>query len=220
MYIVFRSFHRRHTIKNCVWDELKRYVRYNTDEENFNKLKTRFFLRLRNRGFRKYVLAKLFQHVTYSLRNKLLSTELPPPNACRPLTIQKAEKRIFLEGKAAFALSQEDEATFGPPTSLLNTTNKILSNNTIAQENSMRPGHHLGTTSTKGSETFKLPVSFILKILQGKCCIFLQFEFISLFRIPTEAKDKAEMLFSPPGLYAKNRKVNGLFIKEICSKVC
>ena len=66
MYIPFRSFHQRHTIKNFVWGELKRYVRYNTEEKNFKKLRTRFFLCLRNCGFKKYVLSKLFRHVTYS----------------------------------------------------------------------------------------------------------------------------------------------------------
>ena len=82
MYIPFRSFHQRHTIKNFVWGELKRYVRFNTEEKIFKKLKTRFFLNLHNRGFRKFVLTELFQHVTYSQRNKLLNTELPLPNVC------------------------------------------------------------------------------------------------------------------------------------------
>jgi len=33
MYIPYRSFHQRHTIKNYVWGELRRYVRYNTEEK-------------------------------------------------------------------------------------------------------------------------------------------------------------------------------------------
>ena len=60
MYIPYHSFHQRHTIKNYVWGELRRYEHYNTEEKNFKKLKVRFFLRLRNRGFRKYMLSKLF----------------------------------------------------------------------------------------------------------------------------------------------------------------
>ena len=51
MYIPYWPFHQRHTIKNYVWGELKHYVCYNTEEKNFKKLKTDFFLRLRNRGF-------------------------------------------------------------------------------------------------------------------------------------------------------------------------
>ena len=110
MYIPYRSFHQRHTIKNYVWGELKHYVRYNTEEKNFKKLRTRFYLRLRNRGFKKYVLTKLFQHITYSQRNKLLNTEIPlPPDVCQPLTLQEAERRIVQEGETAFALSQEGE---------------------------------------------------------------------------------------------------------------
>ena len=43
MYIPFRSFHQRHTIKNFVWGELKRYVRYNTEEKNYKKLRRASF---------------------------------------------------------------------------------------------------------------------------------------------------------------------------------
>ena len=95
-----------HTIKNFVWGELKRYVRYNTEEKFFKKLRTRFFLCLRNRGFKKHALSKLFRHVTYSQRNKLLNTELPLPNVCQPLTVQEAERRILPEGEETFSLSQ------------------------------------------------------------------------------------------------------------------
>ena len=35
VYIPYRSFHQRHSIKNYVWGELKRDVRYNTEEKNF-----------------------------------------------------------------------------------------------------------------------------------------------------------------------------------------
>ena len=37
MYIPYRSFHQRHTIKNYVWGELKHYVRYNTEEKKLQK---------------------------------------------------------------------------------------------------------------------------------------------------------------------------------------
>ena len=32
-YIPYQSFHQKHSIKNYVWGELKRYVRYNTEEK-------------------------------------------------------------------------------------------------------------------------------------------------------------------------------------------
>ena len=41
MYIPYNP---RHTIKNDVTDELKRYVRVNTEELNFLKIKNSFFL--------------------------------------------------------------------------------------------------------------------------------------------------------------------------------
>ena len=72
MYIPYRSFHQRHTVKNYVWGELKCYVRNNTEEKKFKKLKTQFFLSLRNCGFKKYVLTKLFQNIkTCPLFNKM-----------------------------------------------------------------------------------------------------------------------------------------------------
>ena len=164
MYIPFRSFHQRHTIKNFVWGELKRYVRYNTEEKNFKKLRTRFFLRLRNRGFKKYILSKLFRHVTYSQRNKLLNTELPLPDVCQPLTCQEAERRIMLEGEETFSLSQGDEATSSPPditrSRILNATNNSSNNNTIARGNMRTPGHHLGTASTEGWNTLRQAICF------------------------------------------------------------
>ena len=53
MFIPFKSAHPRHTIKNYILGELKRYVRINTEEFNFLKIRNKFFLRLRNRGFKK-----------------------------------------------------------------------------------------------------------------------------------------------------------------------
>ena len=151
MYIPYRSFHQRHTIKNYVWGKLKRYVRYNMEEKNFKKLKTRFYLRLRNRGFKKYVLTKLFQHITYSQRNKLLNTEIPlPPDVCQPLTLQEAERRIVQEGETAFALSQEGEQPRILPVPIPAIThNKVVlfRNNEINTEETSR---HLRNTSTEG----------------------------------------------------------------------
>ena len=79
MYIPYRSFHQKHSINNYVWGKLKRYVRYNTEEQNFRKLKTRFFVRLRNRGLRKCVLMKLFSKITYAQRNELLKIDYVSP---------------------------------------------------------------------------------------------------------------------------------------------
>ena len=79
----FVSFHQQHTIKNIVWGE--HYVRYNLEEKIFKKLRSQLLLILRNNGIKKYIHTKLFQHVTYSQRDKVLNTELPLPNVCEPL---------------------------------------------------------------------------------------------------------------------------------------
>ena len=80
MYIPYKSAHPRHTIKNYVIGELKRYVRINTEELNFLKIKNKFFLRMRNRGFKKNKLSHWFSEVKYSTRAKFLCDNLE--NTC------------------------------------------------------------------------------------------------------------------------------------------
>ena len=60
MYIPSKSGHVTHTIKNYVLGELKRYIRYNSLKLTFLKIRTKFFSRLRNRGFKKVWLRKHF----------------------------------------------------------------------------------------------------------------------------------------------------------------
>ena len=108
MYIPYRSFHQKQTIKNYVWGELRRYVRYNTEEKNFKKLRIQFFLRLRNRGFKKYLLRKLFSKITYVQRNKLLNSKVLFSNICAPVTYQEAERSLLRDGEELFAQLQGD----------------------------------------------------------------------------------------------------------------
>jgi len=157
------------------------------------------------------VLFKLFQHVTYSQRNKLLNTEISLPNVCQPLTLQEAERKIVQEGEAAFAFSQEGEAPRILPELLPTATNNkviLFRNNTATQGNMEETSRHLGIISTEGLGAFRhafwlFHIKNIAKIFANT---FLQNGFISLSRIPTE--DKAEMLFGPPGLYAKSKEVD------------
>ena len=134
MYIPYRSFHQKQTIKNYVWGELRRYVRYNTEEKNFKKLRMRFFLRLRNRGFKKYLLNNLFSKITYAERNKLLSSEVPFSNICEPVTYQEAERSLLRDGEELFAQSQGDGATYAPPTSALPTLSTLSTLNTLTTQ--------------------------------------------------------------------------------------
>ena len=71
-YIPQKSNHRKHTIKNYVLNELKRYIKFNSNKLGFLRLRNKFFDRLRNLGFRKYGLSKLFAACSYSSRSKLL----------------------------------------------------------------------------------------------------------------------------------------------------
>ena len=80
MYIPFKSAHPRHTIKNYILGELKRYVRINMDELNFLKIRNSFFLRMRNRGFNKHKLSLWFSEIKYFSRAKYLGAN--PGNIC------------------------------------------------------------------------------------------------------------------------------------------
>ena len=71
-YIPQKSNHRKHTIKNYVLNELKRYIKFNSNKLGFLRLQNKFFNSLKNRGFRKYGLSKLFATCSYSSRSKLL----------------------------------------------------------------------------------------------------------------------------------------------------
>ena len=64
LYIPYKSAHPRHTIKNYVIGELKRYVRVNTEELNFLKIKNRFFLRMLTAGSRKISYHTGFQKLS------------------------------------------------------------------------------------------------------------------------------------------------------------
>ena len=52
MYIPAKSGHAKHTIKNFIRGELKRYVRCNSIKRNYFKIRNKFFLRLRKRGYK------------------------------------------------------------------------------------------------------------------------------------------------------------------------
>ena len=73
MYIPQKSGRASHTIKNYVLGELKRYIRYNSLKLSFLKIRTKFFSRLRNRGFKKAWLRKHFATLKYEDREKLMA---------------------------------------------------------------------------------------------------------------------------------------------------
>ena len=82
-------------------------------------------MRLRNRGFMKYVIMKLFSKITHAQRNELLKTDTPFSNICELITFQEAERRLIWDGETVFALSQgkdADEASSVPRPQTSTTT--------------------------------------------------------------------------------------------------
>ena len=73
MYIPAKSGHQKHTINNFILGELRRYVRFNTLKRNFTKIKCKFFQRLRNCGYAKKFLLRLFSKVKFGCKNELLA---------------------------------------------------------------------------------------------------------------------------------------------------
>ena len=82
MYIPQKSGHVTHTIKNYILGELKRYIRYNSLKLTFLKIRTKFFSRLRNRGFKKVWLKKQFSKLKYENREMLMNR--PDSDCSRP----------------------------------------------------------------------------------------------------------------------------------------
>ena len=171
MYIPYRSYHQRHTIKNYVWGELRRYVRYNTEEKNFKKLRVRFFLRLRNRGFRKYTLKKLFSKITYAQRNELLKKDTPLSNAIYSVTLQEAEKRVILDGERMWAASQEETEAVETTAGLAHSNSTNNNNNITNQDSMAEISRHSRVLSPEGwNLVFSPPLFSHQKYLQNNFC--------------------------------------------------
>ena len=101
MYIPAKSGHAKHTVKNFITSELKRYVRYNTVKSSFCKIRNKFYARLRNRGYEKIKLKRLFLRVKYGDRMKLLS-----------ISSENIDFREIRETEVESKLIQESECLF------------------------------------------------------------------------------------------------------------
>ena len=104
-YIPQKSGHISHTIKNYVLGELKRYIRYNSLKLTFLKIRTKFFSRLRNRGFKKVWLRKQFATLKYEDREKLMSEKESDSSfsnsACQTLLEKEAESLKVMRSRWA-----------------------------------------------------------------------------------------------------------------------
>ena len=101
LYIPAKSGHAQHTVKNFITSELKRYVRYNTVKSSFCKIRNKFYIRLRNRGYEKVKLKRLFLQVKYGDRMKLLS-----------ISSENIDFREIRETEVESRLMQESECLF------------------------------------------------------------------------------------------------------------
>ena len=73
MYVPAKSGHTKHTIKNFILSELKMYVRYNTVEHIFFKIRNAYIASLRNCGYKKVPLKILLRCVQFADRMNLLT---------------------------------------------------------------------------------------------------------------------------------------------------
>ena len=123
MYIPQKSGHISHTIKNYVLGELKRYIRYNSLKITFLKIRTEFFSRLRNRGFKKIWLRKHFATLKYENREKLMTEKVSDSSLSLCLSDvarekggkPKHEKKSF--GRQRSSYQQQRQKSFSHDTS-------------------------------------------------------------------------------------------------------
>ena len=125
MYIPQKSGHVSHTIKNYVLGELKRYIRYNSLKLSFLKIRTLFFLRLRNRGFKKFWLRKQLATLKYEDRDKQMTEKRPDSSfshsACQIVLEKEAEN---LKMKRSRLADTSTPTQTGQPYSQWNLTNQ------------------------------------------------------------------------------------------------
>ena len=108
MYIPATSGHQKHTINNFIIGELRRYVRFNTIKKNFLKIKREFFIRLRNRGYTKIFLARLFSKIKFASRNKLLAISVDNENY-RETGKNRSDTEIINDAERMFQLTFSEE---------------------------------------------------------------------------------------------------------------
>ena len=156
-----------HTIKNYVLGKLKRYIRYNSLKITFLKIRTKFFSRLRNRGFKKIWLKKQFATLKYEDREKLMTEKRSDSSlshsACQTLLEKKAASLKTKRSRLADnVLSNNDKSLFPMiPHQRGVTSGKTLfrvslgknSNNSSNNSRNNKPGNHGRKRSRGGRRT-------------------------------------------------------------------
>jgi hypothetical protein len=177
MYIPQKSGHVSHTIKNYVLGELKRYIRYNSLKLTFLKIRTLFFSRLRNRGFKKIWLRKQFASLKYEDREKLMLEKVPDStfshSACQIVLEKKAESlRTKRNRLADLGLSHNEKTTKLFPMEPYRTKKGMFENHSN-QETQLPPfkkqSNNSSNVVTQGLQREKLhPGLFLQKSASAK----------------------------------------------------
>ena len=108
MYIPASSGHRKHTRNNFILGELWRCVRFNTLEKNFLKITWKFFIRLRNRGYKKVFLPRLFRKIKFGSRNKLLAISADNENY-REIGNNRSDTNLVNDAERMFQMTFSEE---------------------------------------------------------------------------------------------------------------
>ena len=114
MYIPYKSGHVSHTIKNYVLGEIKRYIRYNSLKITFLKTRTKFFSRLRNRGFKKVWLRRTFSMVQYEDRSKLMHGSLSTKPDFQVVAETEVENLVVRDSERILKESGYPRLNFNP----------------------------------------------------------------------------------------------------------
>ena len=174
IYLLYRSGHAKHSIKNYVVGELKRYIRSNTKEVNFMGLKIKFYERLRDRGFIKWKLTCLFHKVKLSDRANLLL----PKNSCEKYKFQMIPEHLVRSGVLELDRLQLAEAI---DASLIEGPTEISNQNMLMVENGATGTlpediyrHYFDTIVPATSNVqFSSTLSKRLQQLKKQLCLFL-----------------------------------------------
>ena len=170
MYIPQKGGHVSHSIKNYVLGELKRYIRYNSLKLTFLKIRTLFFSRLRNRGFKKIWLRKQFASLKYEDREKLMSEKVPDStfshSACQIVLEKKAESlRTKRNRLADLGLSHNEKTNLFPMEP--HRTKKGMFENHSNQETQLPPfkkqSNNASNVVTQGLQREKLYPGLLLQ---------------------------------------------------------
>ena len=208
MYIPYKSAHPRHTIKNYVIGELKRYVRVNTEELNFLKIKNRFFLRMRNRGFNKIKLSHWFSEVKFSSRAKFLCDN--PENNCyfQGTRETEADSRLIQTSEGIMA------AAIGPNTR--EATEEVVSED----EDTMVPFEaldNLEASFSKGSLLKRCSLSLSLQNENNKK-LKTSSSYLTVLSSKKQAKERICCIF-PGSMMELKPVIDNIFREEMATFV-